>query len=69
MLQIEGAGRLVQQQHRGGLGEGAGQVHELALPSGELVDRVVGERADAGDVEGVLDDAAVLRGLPALRVL
>ena len=61
-LEVEGAERLVEEEHAGPVDEGAGQRDALALPTGEL-------RGPAGAEAGephVSSDS--LRAAPALRL-
>ena len=56
-LEVEGAERLVEQQHLGPVDEGPGQGDALALTAGELVGLAVAERLEADAGEGLLDPA------------
>ena len=53
-LDVERAERLVEQQHRGLVGEGAGEGDPLLLAAGELVGVAVAEAAEAHAVEQLL---------------
>jgi hypothetical protein len=57
--EVEGGGRLVEQQHPRLLGEGPGQDRALLLPAGQGAQRPVGQAADLQPLHDVGDDATV----------
>lgn len=64
MADVQRGRRLVQQEHRGLLGERAGQHHALPLPARQMVQRAGGEGGEVQPAEHLAGDGPVARALP-----
>ena len=64
VAQVQQGGRLVQDQHLRVHGEDRGEGQELALPAGEFVDALVGQRQQPEAVQGCLRLAAAFAAVP-----
>ena len=60
-LEIQGAQRLVQEQHRGVIDQGAGQGHTLLLAAGELPGAPALVPAQAHELQGLANPAGLIR--------